>query len=83
MNTEIEFFKFLSDLKVRAQKDAENEFLSRECLNIALEYYSEIFYKYIKLHKDNHYIELELEELQKSINKLKHRINLPYEYKCS
>jgi len=75
-STNMELFKFLSDLKIRAQKDAENESLSGVLLNASFEYYCEIFSKYIKSHRDNHYVLLELEELEKSINKLENRINL-------
>ncbi|ADO83824.1 hypothetical protein [Ilyobacter polytropus] len=73
-NTNIEFFKFISNLKIRAQKDAENASLSREILVPTYDYYNSLFSDYLPLHKDDHYVAMELEELKLYINKLKSRI---------
>ena len=74
-NVSIEFFKFLSDFKVRAQRDSENPSLSKDFLEISIDYYSNIYSDYSLLHEDNHHVLLELNELNKSINKLQKRIN--------
>ena len=50
-NVSIEFFKFLSDLKIRAQKDSENTSLSKDFLEISIDYNNNIYSNYSKLHK--------------------------------
>ena len=73
-NITIEFFKFISNLKLRAQKDAANPILSREVVIITYDYYNNLYSNYFKKYKDNYHILAELEELKSSIDKLKSKI---------
>ena len=69
-------FRILNNLKADANQDVEDQFLSREDLVRAIDYYKKANSEYNPLYKNDHAISGELIDLRMAIYKLEEKLAL-------